>query len=152
MLGDGRGYVPAAIITDACAFLTTIPPWMIAYAADFSRFGTGFQVLPFIQLLAGPALHLFNGRVGPALISLLGWTTVGMTTFFVPTAVSPDGDRPNGLAAGTAMLAGGGIAMTVIDAVMARPARPSEMTPRATWAPTLRFVPGGAMAGFGGTR
>ncbi len=151
MLGDGHGYVPAAIVTDVCAFLTTMPPWMIAYAADASRFGVGFQAAAFVQLLAGPALHLFEGRIGPALISLLGWSTVAMTTFFVPTVVSPNGDRPNGLAAGTAMLAGGGIAMTVVDALMARPARPSEVTPRATWAPTFRFLPGGAMGGLAGT-
>lgn len=154
MLGDGRGYVVPAIITDLCAFLTTIPPWMVAYAADASRFGVGFQIAPLaVQLAAGPALHLFKGRIGPALISLLGWTTVAMTTFFVPTVVSPNGDRPNGLAAGTAMLATGGIAMTIVDAFMARPApkriidRPDTMT----WAPTLSPVPGGAMTGIAGS-
>lgn len=153
-LGDGRGYVPAAIITDLCAFLTTIPPWMIAYAADFSRYMTEFQIAPLVvQLSAGPALHLFQGRIGPAAISLLGWSTVAMTTYFVPTVVSPRGDEPNGLAAGTAMLVSGGIAMTIVDALMARPIRKRVIDAPATmtWSPMVRPVPGGAMTGLVGS-
>jgi hypothetical protein len=153
MLGDGRGYVVAAVVTDLCAFLTTIPPWMASYAGDPSRFLVGIQLAPFFQLAAGPTLHLFKGRVGPSLISLLGWTTVAMTTFFVPTAVSPNGDRPNGLAAGTAMLATGGIAMTLVDAFMARPApkRVIDRPETITWSPMLRPLNGGAMTGIAGT-
>jgi hypothetical protein len=152
--GDGRGYVPAAIIVDLCAFLTTIPPWMIAYAADFSRFMTGFQILPLaVQLAAGPALHLFEGRIAPAAISLLGWSTVAMTTYFVPTIVSTYGDQPNGLAAGTAMLVSGGIAMTIVDAFMARPVpkRAIDRPEDVTWSPMVTPVPGGVMTGLVGS-
>ena len=153
MLGDGRGYVPAAVITDICAFLTTIPPWMVAYAADFSRFATGFQLAPMIQLAAGPALHLFEGRVGPAFISLLGWSAVAATTYLLPTIVSPNGDETSGLAAGTLVLALGGIAMTAVDAVLARPA-PAREAPTpvdVTWAPMLRPMQNGAVLGVSGS-
>lgn len=149
MFGNGRGYVTASVITDVCAVLTTVPPWMVAYAADFSRFMTGFQIAPLVQLAAGPALHLYEGRIGPAFISLLGWTTVAMTTYFVPTVVSPYGDEPNGLAAGTAMLIGGGIAMTIVDAILARPHRASR-EPQAEWAPSVQPVPGGLVTGLAG--
>lgn len=122
MFGDGRGYAVAAIITDVCAVVTTAPPWMVAYAADFSRFATGFQILPLAQLAAGPALHLFR-------------------------VVSPSGDRENGLGAGTALLLGGGTVMTIVDALLAR-ARPTATEPQVSWMPSIRPMSGGVVAGL----
>jgi hypothetical protein len=148
-VGDGRGYVAAVLIADIAAFASTLPVWMPAYAADASRFAVGLQVLPLTQLIVGPIIHAVHGRSMPTLISLLGWTTVAMTTFFTPLLVTyGNEDRPEGLALGSAFCIGGSIVMTVVDAFLARDVHVESRRPHAV--PSLALQPGGLVAGIGG--
>jgi len=150
MFGDGRGYTRAIIWFDVGALAGTTAFLSVAGFVSTTS-NTGWQVVALVPLELGPLVHATRERWVPALVSFLGWSSLGATIFAtaVGTSTACVGCETSGAAVEVGLLALGGSLLTWLDAWMARDMRPVPR-PRTSWFPTFTLTRDRALAGLAG--
>jgi hypothetical protein len=127
--GDGAGYGVQVFVADL-ASVATVP---IIIAADYAGDGSthskwgGYPFAMIAPSLMAPIVHLVNDRRWPALISFIGWATVGGMSALMDAWWGADVYRGSlhsataGLPAGLTMATAGAVLMSALDVFLARP-------------------------------
>jgi hypothetical protein len=165
MMGDGRGYSAQVVALDLAGAASV--PFILALstAPDAPQHANyGWATLAMIPpTLTGPMVHLAHGRVGPAVISFVGWSSVVATSFGMAWVVYLSGNMGTGCATcrgagpdpawatGITIGAVGSALMTTLDAVMARSAPKTKARSSAFCVPYVAPAIAGASAGLSGS-